>query len=464
MVPVGLAYLSAYLKERMGDRVETRIVSTLVDLEKPEDIKDVLRQFSPHVVGIRWVVFYTAVVEHLLELSRQIAPRALRVLGGPQVTGEPDSVLPETADVFVRGEGEGAFGEIVERLLQYGRDDLFSHLPSVKGIAFRAAGRLIRNVDREPLAELDQLPIPDYTIIDMAKYKDYLNFGYNRRPMGALFTSRGCPYHCIYCHRIFGKRFRARSAATVYDEISYLNRHYQINDFSIVDDNFNFDKARVEELSKLLVTKGPRVNLYFPNGLRGDLLSFDLFDRLVDAGMIYVSFSLETASPRLQKLIKKNINIGKLKEMVDYSCEKGVITNLAMMVGFPSETVEEARYSLEYFAQFKKVALPYYFSVKYYPGTELYRLAEQFGVSIDPEVYDSPYHGYQFQESPTISKKDFEELNRWYLRNIFLDSHRIRNAVKILSRHFTSEEINEIFSLFLRRPIKNIEADVISKY
>ncbi len=464
MVPVGLMYLSAYLKEKLGEQVEIKIISTLVDLDSPGNLKEVLHQFSPHLVGIRSVIFYTGMVRHILDLSQQVVPEALRVVGGPNITVDLDFIPPGAADILVRGEGEITFYEIVRHLAQYGKNHLLRHLSTIKGIIYRDAGQFIPTGERELLTDLDQLPIPDYSLIDFGKYSGYLNFGYNRRPMAALFTSRGCPYHCIYCHRIFGKNFRGRSAANVYQEICFLKKEYRINDFCIVDDNFNVDKKRMEELAQRIIGSGLKINLYFPNGLRGDILSKRLFDQLVEAGMIYISFSLETASPRLQKQIKKNINIEKLKEIVEYSSERNIITNLAVMVGFPSETIEEARHSLEYLAQFKRVVLPYYFSVKYYPGTELFQEAEHYGIHIDKNILISPYHGYQFQETPHISPRDFEELNRWYLKNIFLDPERLRNTVNILSQHFTREEINDMFSLFFRKPITDIEADVINKH
>lgn len=463
MVPLGLMSLSAYLKEKLAGQVEIKLINTLVDLDSVDDIAAVFREFSPQIVGIRCVIFYTHIVKNILKTARQVVPDALRILGGPHVTCAPDTFSPDDAEIMVQGEGEVTFYEIVRCFSRFGKERLPEYLPEIKGIIYTDAGKVATTGARAPLKDLDQLPIPDYSLINFEKYKGFLNYGYNRRPMASMFTSRGCPYHCIYCHQIFGKRFRGRSAAAIYKEIRFLHDVHGIRDFCIVDDNFNADKTRIDLLTRQLINKGPEVNLYFPNGLRGDILSLRLFDQLIKAGTIYVSFSLETTSPRLQRLIRKNIDIGKLQEIIQHSCESNIITNLAMMVGFPTETVEEARRSLEYLAQFNKLVLPYYFCLKYYPGTELHLQAKQYGIQVDNAIFESPYHGYQFQETPQISQNEFEALNLWYLRNIFLNPQRIQNAVSILSRYFTTDEVNEMFSLFFRKPITDIESDVIKK-
>jgi len=208
--------------------------------------------------------------------------------------------------------------------------------------------------------------------------------------------------------------------------------------------------------------KGPKVNLYFPNGIRADSLDDELLETMRQAGTIYMTFSLETASPRLQKFIKKNADIPKLTSIVKKACDLNIITNLCIMVGFPTETLGEARETLEYYTQFDKVVLPYYFSVKYYPGTQIYRTASDFGIDIREDTYKAPYHGYEFQETPLISGRDFEKLNQWYLRHVYLNPHRIANAMNILKCHFSQEEIKDMFTVFFRRPIEDVERDILS--
>jgi radical SAM superfamily enzyme YgiQ (UPF0313 family) len=462
MLPIGLMYLSAYLKQFWDDRLEIKIVSTIVDLSGPEDLVALFQSYRPDIVGVRCVIFYSEEVVRIVQAAREMLPEAVVVAGGPNVTFDNENLRANPhIDILVEGEGEETFRELVELFIHKGRDELLQSLPGIAGIMFRREGQLVRNTPRKPIDDLDQLPIPDYSAVDLDRYQTFLNYGYNRRRMGVLFTSRGCPFRCTYCHMAFGKAFRARSAKSVHDEIVYLHREYGIKDFSIIDDNFTVDRPRVREFIRLMLENGPKVNFYFPNGVRADSLDDELLEGLRAAGAIYITFSLETASPRLQKEIKKFANIEKLRRVVQRSCDLGIITNLCIMVGFPTETLEEARYTLEYFSQFDRLVLPYYFSVKYYPGTELYQTAPAQGIVIDEQSYRAPYHGYEFQETLHISHRDFERLNQWYLRKIYLNPQRLANAVSILEKHFTEEEIKDMFTLFFRRKINDIRKDVL---
>lgn len=462
MLPIGLMYLSAYLKERLGRRVEVRIISTIVDLSGPDDLADLLGSFLPDIIGVRCVIFYAEQIQQILALARSLRPEALIVAGGPNVTFDNDNLQANgDIDVLVEGEGEVTFCELVERFIAGGKAGVQQSLAAVDGVMFRRDGALVRNRARTSIADLDALPIPDYAAVDLGRYRRFLNYGYNRRAMGILFTSRGCPFHCTYCHEVFGKGFRARSAVSIHREIAYLHETYGIEDFSIVDDNFTVRRARVEEFTRLLIEQGPRVKLYFPNGVRADSLDAALLDKLRRAGMIYVTFSLETASPRLQKLTKKHANIAALTNIVQLSCEMNIITNLCMMVGFPTETIEEAYESLAYYTQFDRIVLPYYFAVKYYPGTEIFRTAVDYDIQIVADTYKAPYHGYEFQDTPTISRREFERLNQWYLRYVYLNRTRITNALRILRCHFSEDEINDMFTLFFRRPIEDVQHDIV---
>jgi radical SAM superfamily enzyme YgiQ (UPF0313 family) len=462
MLPIGLMYLSAQLKRHLGDHVEVEILSTIVDLDGPAALAERIRRYAPDVIGIRCVIFYAEEVARIAATARAEAPGALVVVGGPNVTPDNDTLLANRdIDLFVEGEGEATFLDLVERLLRDGRDGLRAALPSIAGVTHHGAAGPVRNPTREPIEELDELPIPDYDAIAIDRYSTFLNYGYNRRPMGVLFTSRGCPFRCTYCHLSFGKSFRARSAANVFAEVCHLHERYGLRDFAIIDDNFTVERDRVREFTRLMIEQGPKVRFYFPNGVRADSLDADLLERMRDAGTIYMTFSLETASPRLQREIKKFTNVEKLRQVVMHSCELGIITNLCVMVGFPSETLDDARRTLEYFSQFDRLVLPYYFSVKYYPGTELFHTAGERGVIIDPERYRAPYHGYEFQDTQHLSRDDFERLNRWYLRHIYLNPRRLANAVSTLSLHFTEQEIKEMFTLFFRRKVTDIQRDVV---
>ena len=124
-----------------------------------------------------------------------------------------------------------------------------------------------------------------------------------------LFTSRGCPYRCNYCHDIFSKRFVYQSAESVVEDIAVLYEKYGVTEFQIVDDIFRLHKPRVEAIMNEVARRWPGIMRFtFPNGIRGDILDQQTIDALARAGTYYAAVAVETVTPRLQTMIQKNLN------------------------------------------------------------------------------------------------------------------------------------------------------------
>ena len=133
------------------------------------------------------------------------------------------------------------------------------------------------------------LPWPAYDLVEMEAYFSQLHTHLSPQQAHAryapVFTSRGCPYRCIYCHSIFGKKWRARSPESVVGEMKTLVERFGIKEFEIIDDAFNLDRRRVLEICDLIEKEGLEVSLAFPNGLRTDVLDDEVIHALRRAGV-----------------------------------------------------------------------------------------------------------------------------------------------------------------------------------
>ncbi|MFO8101216.1 MAG: radical SAM protein [Dehalococcoidia bacterium] len=112
------------------------------------------------------------------------------------------------------------------------------------------------------------------------------------------------------------------------------------------------------------------IRISFPNGLRADRMDEELIDLLKEAGTYRIHYAVETASPRLQKLIRKNMDLNRLEEIVNYTADKGIMTFGEFMLGFPTETEEEMKATLDY-ALHSRFNAAHFFYVNPYPGTKL---------------------------------------------------------------------------------------------
>ena len=183
---------------------------------------------------------------------------------------------------------------------------------------------------------------PDWDAIDIGEYtKNYSFSEMNNSRYMPLFTSRGCPFKCNYCHNNFGKAFRFRSPKNVVDEIEILVKKYKVNRFEVFDDIFNFKKDRVLEICREIKSRNLKIKLAFPNAVRGDILDEEVIDALKMAGTDYLYFAIETATPSLQKKIKKHINLKRIKKNIDYAVKKRIYCGGFFMLGFPGETREQ---------------------------------------------------------------------------------------------------------------------------
>lgn len=451
VLPIGLMYLSSYLKKYLGPQIDVKLINTLVDTENLEELKQVIEEYNPHVIGIRVLSTNFDFFKKILSL---IPKKAKVVVGGPHVNLDPESVLslPEV-DYIVLGEGEETFLELIKGIIEK------SNISNIKGIGLKENNSQKLNPPRSFIENLDLLPFPDYSLVNLDKYSTFLSYGYTFRRQGVLLTSRGCPFNCHYCFNFYGRKFRKRSAKNVFEEMEYLYNTKNIKDFFIVDDTFNIDRQRCIELFNMIINSNMKPNLYFTSGLRGDLMDKEFIDLMVEAGTIWVTFGVETVTPRVQKVANRFADLAKLKEAIVYCCEKDIMVGVFFMVGFPTETKEEAMQTLNFVKNLNKIVMPYLFGVKFFPGTQMYKMAEELGI-IDLHQRQNifhPYHEISTHKTDKMTENDFKELFIFYMRDIFLNKDRLRNAIRVQKKYLSDEELNMVYSTFLNRKIDSPE-------
>jgi anaerobic magnesium-protoporphyrin IX monomethyl ester cyclase len=179
-VPLGPLYIASVLEEA-GCQVDFRDYQ-LTSYENPltqKSITDFLSD-SEDFLGIG--CFFNALPFLLpsLEKIKSESPEKTIVLGGPGPSSVAEKLMEEFLfiDVVVKGEGEFTMKDLA----------LDNPLNQIKGIVYRSQGKVVSTPGRERIQNLDGLPYPDYTKIDLSKYTQ-----------AGVITARGCPYHCSFC-------------------------------------------------------------------------------------------------------------------------------------------------------------------------------------------------------------------------------------------------------------------------
>ena len=426
VAPLGVLYIASVLREA-GHQVRVFDAGELWD---PDPFRDTLRAFRPQVVGLSAITIEARVMEHMARVCREELPEVPIVVGGPHATAYPQRCARNPdIDYVALGEGEITALELVRALTQGGLDP-----KSVAGIAYRGDdGNVVYSAAREPIADVDSIPFPAWDLMDFelqARTRAMSSVGSRRHML--LFTSRGCPFKCIYCHEVQGKKFRARSPENVLKEMQELKTRWGINDFEVVDDIFNFDRARMLEILDRIVASKLNPALHFPNALRTDMLDEGQIRALRRAGTFFLCAAVETASPRLQKLIKKHLKVDKVEENIRTAVREGMYVRGFFMLGFPTETFDEARSTVD-LALRSALHEALFFIVTPFAGTALYELYQETlqerGLLHEPE--DLGYHHANYNLSAMTDAELFG-LQRHAFRRFFLDPRR---ALRIAARH-----------------------------
>lgn len=370
--PMGLLQLAAYLRSKLDASVY--IVNQRLENATAVEIAKQAREFEADVVGFSVMTTSAYLLPELVRQVRAALPEALVVLGGPHVSSVGTEVLAKVdADIAVSGEGERTFEQVLEAKASGASFD------TIPGLIRRDKDGMIRqNPGTLPMIEdLDSLPLPAYDLIDLPAYWQRQSIApIIRRRYVSLVSSRGCPYKCIWCHNIFGKKIRMQSAERIVEEISFFRRKYGVSEFEFLDDNFNLDAKRVQNFSSLLQSQGVKTKLAFPTALRGDIVTQEVVDALTQAGMYFCGFSLESGSPRIQEMTQKRLNIPKFLNAVAMVAKKRVYVTGFCMMGFPTETEKELQQTIDVAceSQFHTAS---FFTVTPFPGTAVYELARE---------------------------------------------------------------------------------------
>ncbi|MCG8670719.1 MAG: radical SAM protein [Pseudomonadales bacterium] len=302
---------------------------------------------------------------------------------------------------------------------------------------------------RSQTRDLDSLPIPDRSLIDYEAYHQYIGHAGVKHGI-AVQATRGCPYRCFYCdiYKTTKHHFR-RSDDHLFEEIKKL-ADIGISRFEFIDDIFNVNRKQFTRFFEDVIRNNLKLQFFFPTGLKGDLLDHDLIDLMVEGGAVGVNLSLEHAAPRMQKIMRKNLDVDILKDNLEYVSSKypQVILTLNAMHGFPTETEEEALETLHYIQSIKWIDFPYLHNVRIFPGTELEEFALEVGIprELIESSQDMSYH----ENAPTLPfTSEFTKMVRMkFVKDYVLNRDRLLSVIPKQLEQFSEDELNQKYNSY----------------
>ena len=408
-----------------------------------EEIARLLEKENPDIIGIS--NNYTSYMQDslsLIKLAKKICPNALTIIGGAHATVDhQDLITNKDIDMVVRGEGEETLREIVYNVYRK------KPLKNIAGITYRVGKRIVCNPDRALIQNLDDMSIPDRSFIDYPEYlkkTPQIYFSPAQKPVGTIFSARGCMYRCIFCstHKVWADRWRSRSAKKVLQEINYLRKKYGVREIAFEDDQFMGSKKRVVELCKLIIKNKLGMSFIVPPGLSPALLDREVIDYLKKAGFYRISFSIDVGTKKSALYVRKPVNLDKVRDLIAYANHLGFWTYGFFVIGFPYETVEDLLETRKYAYDLKMDFIRFYIAQPHM-GSDLYDEYLKNGM-IDSRVkkhhtmYDSLF-GTKYISAKKLYRfrEDFE--------NNYIGYH-IKNHLTSI-KYLISEFMPKIFGL-----------------
>ena len=359
--PLGLAYLASVIR-REGH--EVRIVDSLTEGYTFDDLRRIIRGYYPDAVGITSTTSTIPDAYATAAIAKEINPEMTVIMGGPHVTFVPDLTFQECphVDVIVRGEGE----EVVRQLLPALQGE--RRLREVRGISYLENGVVKHNPPCPLIEELDDIPIPAYDLLPMEKYR------VGGRRFGAIVTSRGCPFQCVFCSSslLFGKRWRGHSPERVLREIKILYDDFGVREIEFLDDTFTLNRKRARDIADAIVEEG--LDVSWSASSRVDTFDAELGRRMKRAGCHTVYFGIESGSQETLDMIGKGITLRQAVDAVRAAKRARLSTLGSFIIGFPHETEEDIKKTIS-FSKKVGVSMAQFTVATPYPGTRLWDLA-----------------------------------------------------------------------------------------
>jgi radical SAM superfamily enzyme YgiQ (UPF0313 family) len=482
--PLGLLYIASYLSEwaqQHGVPMQIKILD--IQLEGPshciltargfrngmtdEQIKEYVAAFQPDVVGIS--MNYTFGVQDTLDIAetiKQTIPQTPLVVGGAHATLDHHKVAEHPAvDIVVRGEGEATFQELCGAIYHD------SDIDGIAGITYRSNGSVKTNPDRIPISDLDTLPIPDRSFLPYEKYLSKKQYFYTMQsPVGTIFTSRGCPFHCIFCstQKTWGNNWRGRSAKNILKEVEYLRKNYGVKEIAFQDDQFLGDRQRIIDFCKLAVGKQLGMTFIVPPGNSPAFINGELLDWMMKAGFYRLCFSVDVGTESAVRYVRKPVKLANVRSLVKAANRRGIWTYGTFVIGFPHETAEDIEATIKYAYKLKLDFVRFYIAQPHF-GSELYDRYEKEGrliglrVGEQHSIMDAFFGTDHLSAAELISLRNEAECN--YIKHHWVDFlNPVYLATEFLPKIASFRRFKYFVGLVLRftevtLKFKEVEAD-----
>ena len=427
----GIAEIATFLESKgypvrllpLGFYLHSNQIKNKAELENKVTaiLKEAIKDMKPKFVGVSnsFTADYPDCLK-IIEICKKIKPDIVTIIGGPHVTFLDEACLRDSpfVDIVVRGEGEWTMTELLYTINRK-RD-----LSRVKGIAYRENGNIIRTPPR-PLGNLDEIPPVNFELFPEELIKKAFIYG---------MLNRGCMFNCSYCvERAFWIKRRSFKVRRLISEMKQLENKYKNTIKAIDDSMLDMRSRQFFELCHSL----SKEKIAFPGYIQSHVnrISEEGIKAISKAGIKRVYLGIESASPKVLRMMNKNITLRQVFSDCEKLKRKKISVGSFWIIGHPGDNPKEASYSLRIFHELFSRQLIQEACIEIFvplPGTRFYNQPKEFGIEIltyDWREWRRPYSRFN---RPIHRLQDFsaEEITHFYRKSLNISyCHKTINSL-----------------------------------
>lgn len=440
-MPIGLAYFAAALK-REGLPLEVVDAFGQAPGHSFREGNFLFRGLTPQEIVSRISPEVKVIVLYAIHISSH---RILLILLDHLKKAFPD--IPVIVMENTQAVTAYALRFVAEDFFKHGAACLLTSEAEVDGVQLIRSilgGHFSKEVplDRKFIDNLDALAFPAWELFPL---QNYWKLRYAHGPVESkkylpMLTSRGCPYPCRFCviPETNQKRWRARSAKNVVDEMEFFFEKFGVQEFHWEDVNPTIQDKRIRQICEEIVSRQLPVIWKMVAGTKVESIkNEETIALMAKAGCRYISISPESGSPRVMERIQKPFDRDHALRLIGAMQRHRIRSQACFVLGFPGETSEDRMLTQKMVKDLTCAGVDEIaqFIITPMPGSAIFK----------------DFSGFEDYSQLTFSpawRKDYPELNRFrfrlYLKFLFWKVRFypwgvLRQALNFLRRHFETK-------------------------
>lgn len=393
---ISLYYLQNSIKDICNCYIKNYTINDSLD-----KIMSSILSYEAEVIGFGCYIWNIEYILKLAESIKKIKPEVIIVLGGPEVSYNPDEILnkyPFISSVMC-GEGENSIKDLVED--------------------FKASS----------IEKIYKKCVP---IQDIPRITDDIISNYDNRVV-YFETSRGCPYKCSYCLSCIDKHIKYFNIDNVYEDLKKL-LDKNVKQIRFIDRTFNSDRKRALKLWKFMLENRTDTTFHFE--ICANLIDDETikFLETVPKNTFQFEIGIQSTNKDTLNSINRAYNFENEKKIIKHLIKcTNIKLHTDLIIGLPFETLEIFKKSFNDLYALYPHEIQVGF-LKFLKGTDIYQ---------KKDMYDYKFNNYPPFEVLENKFMKYNEIS--YLKNfetifeMLYNSGHFKNTLKLIEKIYEND-------------------------